>query len=416
MIVYIPRDIEPVFDRMIKQFPVIMLMGSRGSGKTTLLKHLFSQYQYLNLELPDVRLSLQMDTKGFLERLGNPNLIVEEIQRYPDLLPYLLSRCSQSENGKIILTSSQIFRLGEDIPRKHSHGMPVLKLLPCCQHEIMRENSADRLESVMLASTFPGMLVDHQNSQNNFPEFLGLFLEKDAVPYLHQANQNKFLAFLTSLAGSAGQVINLNALSLTTGITQPTAKQWYKILLDSHLLFELGPLPESVNSRMIKTPKYFFTDTGLLCYLLGISGVENLLRYPGREYIFKNFVISEFEKFRQNDPGQNLDLSFFRDKSGREVDLIADNGSIKSAYNIRYTRTILPENFKHLVYVKDRIALENTSIIYTDIHAASKLIPWTALQNISKIVSGDIQKTVPDPVIYEEAEEKSAKNDFAEWM
>jgi len=384
---YIKRELEELILRLAGKFPIITVLGPRQSGKTTLLKHLYPSYAYVTLEAPDVRLRVQADPRGFLDQYKNEPLIIDEFQRFPDLVSYLQEYAdAHYQMGQVFLTGSQQYEIAEKVSQSLAGRTAILKLLPLSLAEITNKFPLNNLGEMMFRGSYPAVYHRKLNPSDWYPSYVETYLERDVRKLLQIGNLDKFALFLHLLAGRAGQLMNLNNLSREAGITQPTARQWFSILQASQLIFSLKPLHRNINKRILKTPKLYFNDTGMLCYLLGLSSVKELRGHPLVSAIFENFVISEFVKFNSTASAVNLKLLYYRDKNGREVDFILERGNELDLFEIKYTHTIRQSHFKHLKFVAEKTETLSQSVIYAGELRLPNVIGWKELRNISGIL------------------------------
>jgi len=371
---YINRNIEKDVAELSKKFPIITILGPRQSGKTTLLKEMYPDYAYVTFESPDTRMMVQNDPRGFLTQYENAPLIIDEFQRYPDITSYLQEFAdSKYKMGQVYLTGSQQFEITEKVSQSLAGRTGILKLLPLSLNEISSQYPVSSLEEIMLKGSYPAIYDRKMKMQQWYPSYVETYIERDIRQIINIKNLDKFLVFIGLLAGRTGQLLSMNSVSIEAGITQPTAKQWLSILLASQLTFTLQPLYKNLNKRMVKTPKLYFTDTGLLCYLLGIRSISDLQTYPLRGAVFENFIISEF--YKNNNP-LDYKMLFYRDNGGREIDLILEQSGKYKLYEIKYSHTIRPDYFKHMKYMEKAIEVESSEVIYAGKQKFPNVLSW----------------------------------------
>ncbi len=376
---YINREIEKSVKRLSSKYPIITILGPRQSGKTTLLKQMYPDYTYVTLESPDNRLMVQNDPRGFLNQYKDKPLIIDEFQRYPDLTSYLQEYAdSVYTMGQIYLTGSQQFEINEKISQSLAGRTGILKLLPLSLAEIKTKYSVKSLEETMLKGSYPAIFDRGIKHNEWYPSYIETYIERDIRQLININNLDKFLIFIRLVAGRTGQLLNMNNISIEAGISQPTAKQWLSILLASQLIFTLQPIHKNLNKRLVKTPKLYFSDTGLLCYFLGIRSSNDLLTHPLRGAVFENFVISEYYKHKYNNQ-LDYNLLFFRDSSGREVDLLLEHATTYELFEIKYSQTIRPDYFKHMQYVAKSISTLSSQVIYAGEQEFNNVLNWQDL-------------------------------------
>lgn len=323
-----------------KEYPLLALVGPRQSGKTTLAKALFPKHKYISLENLDLRLQAIEDPRGFLHDHG-PFLILDEVQRVPKLFPYLQELVDINQDpGQYILTSSSQFLLIENITQSLAGRIAIFKLFPLTYTELFEYPADTNFEGVfrtthpsrpkisqgdlyhMIWQGFYPRIYDKEIDSYKWHEnYLLTYVERDVPNLLKVKNLHLFSHFLKIVASQAGQLMNYSSVSGALGISVSTVKEWISILETSGLIYILPPYFENFSKRIIKTPKIYFVDTGLLCHLLSIRTVEYLKTHPLLGSIFENFMVSEcFKRFYNL--GETPPLYFWRDQTGNEVDLL----------------------------------------------------------------------------------------------
>ncbi|TDQ17626.1 hypothetical protein DFQ04_2282 [Algoriphagus boseongensis] len=345
----INRHIYKAIREYQSKYPILAVTGPRQSGKTTLLKTLFPDYRYISLENPDARDFALRDPNGFLAEY-NDQMIFDEVQQAPALFSYLQTLVDSRPDrmGSFILSGSQNFHLMKRITQSLAGRVALFKLFPLDLQELKDANllSEDPLEQ--LIHGFYPALYDRKIAPSVFySNYVQTYVNRDVTELLTVKNLRQFQNFLSLCASHAGQLLNLTALANETGISQPTAKSWLSALESSYITFQLYPFHKNFSKRVVKTPKLYFYDTGLLAFLLKIKSREALLTHPIKGALFENMIIAEFHKqmhhqYRDESPW------FWRDNHGDEVDLLIDQGLSLDVYEIKATETILTEHFKGL--------------------------------------------------------------------
>jgi len=395
------RQIRHQIRKYSKQYPLVALVGPRQSGKTTLARELFPKYRYLSLENIDVRAHAQKDPRGFFEDYGK-KLILDEVQRVPDLFSYLQEIVDQDPApAQFILTGSHQFLLFEGISQSLAGRIVTFKLFPFTLNEL-KETAEDKDVSTIFKKTrrMPKKISHHELYQLIFTGFypriydkkldsrkwvenyILTYVERDLRSLINIKNIRTFEMFLKLCSSLSGQLLNFANLANHVGVTQPTIKQWISILEASGLVFFIPPYHQNFSKRIIKTPKLYFVDTGILCYLLGIRTPDELKGHPLIGSIYETFIISECYK-RISHLGEIPRLYFWRDKSGREVDLIIDEGLSGFPIEIKMAKTYSSEFSSSLEYwfgLKGNRATKG-EVIYTGdqiLNAKSNIptIPW----------------------------------------
>ena len=324
----IERDLTSVLLKAAGRAPVVTLTGPRQSGKTTLCRALFGDRPYASLEAPEVRAFAAEDPRGFLAQFPE-GAVFDEIQRVPDLLSHIQGIVDDDPaHGRWILTGSQNFSLRGAISQSLAGRTDVLELLTLTWGEIQRfRKSPASLDEALLTSGFPRIFDRELEPAPWLRAYVNTHVERDVRQILGVGDLVAFQRFLELCAGRTGQLLNLSSLAGDCGVSQPTARAWLSVLEASYIVFRLPPFHANLRKRLVKAPKLMFHDAGLACWLLGIHEPHQLRTHPLRGAIFETWVVSEVMKLVTNrgaatrrDPG----LSFYRDRSGAEVDLVIE--------------------------------------------------------------------------------------------
>ena len=305
------------------KFPVIFLTGPRQSGKTTLVKNIFPDVPYVSLEDPDFRFFAQSDPRGFLNNYPE-GAVLDEAQRVPELFSYLQGIVDEKNGIKFILSGSQNFLLSQHIGQSLAGRAAVLKLLPFSMRELHDAGLLpDGFEQVAFKGFYPRIYDKNIEPGYFYPSYVHTYIERDVRQLSQVGNLATFNTFLKLCAGRAGQLLNLSSLAADCGIAVNTAKNWINILEAGYVVFRLYSHHKNFNKRLIKMPKLYFYDTGLLCYLLGIKSPVQVKVHFARGSIFENLVIADLMKGYLN-RGEGPPLYFWRDHKGHEIDLIIE--------------------------------------------------------------------------------------------
>ncbi|MDP2135837.1 MAG: ATP-binding protein [Sulfuritalea sp.] len=344
----IARDVEPALRELLKGFPVVTVTGPRQSGKTTLTQTVFSGKPYVSLEDPDVRQMALDDPRGFLGRFPDGG-VLDEVQRAPQLMSYLQSRVDDDGRmGLFLLTGSQQFGLMSGITQSLAGRTAFVELLPFSVAEL---RAAGLMPSSLDAMLFTGAYPPIHDRGLKPPAWLSAYVtayvERDVRQFVKVQDLESFQRFVRLCAGRCGQLLNLSSLAADCGITHNTAKAWISVLEASYILFLLRPHHANFSKRLVKSPKLYFYDSGLLCWLLGIRQADQLAVHPLRGGIFESFVISELVKAGLN-RGERPTLHFWRDSNGNEVDVIADVGPKMLPVEIKSGQTLNRDFFAGL--------------------------------------------------------------------
>lgn len=317
----IPRLLTEQAQRSATWFPIVSVTGPRQSGKSTLVENAFADYTYLNLEDLELRNQANVDPISFV-RNRSTHLIIDEAQYAPDLFSVLQVVSDETKQpGQFILSGSQNFLLLKQIKQSLAGRVGVLKLLPLSYAEALTAHPELTIEEFILDGGYPHLHAAHIPRGIFFESYLNSYIERDVTDYLDVRNLTTFRTFLRLCAQHVGGLIKATSLANELGATYRTVKSWMSILESSYITFSLPPYFGNLNKRLTKTPKLYFHDTGLLCYLLRIETVQDLQEHPLFGEIIENLVISETVK-RYYNALKTPELYFYRDDSKIEVDLI----------------------------------------------------------------------------------------------
>lgn len=351
----IKRNLESQIKKYAEQYPVLSIVGPRQSGKTTLARYLFPDYRYVSLENLDSRSLAHDDPRGFLYDFPPP-VIIDEIQRVPHLFSYLQEKVDLNPApAQYILTGSQQFLLMESISQSLAGRVINFKLYPFTYNELggqCEDNSLEEIftikkdavcpsagiEDILFTGMYPRIHDKKLSPRKWLENYVMTYIERDIRQLVNVSNLRTFENFLKIIASQSGQLINFSSLSGLSGISLPTAKSWISLLETSGIIFILSPHHRSFSKRVVKTPKLFFNDTGLLCFLLSVRDSQDLRSHPLYGNIFETFVVSEFYK-RICHIAEIPPLYFWRDKTGNEIDLVVDFGNKLFPVEIKASRT-----------------------------------------------------------------------------
>lgn len=302
-------------------FPVLSVTGPRQSGKSTLVKSVFDSYEYVNLEDPQLRREALEDPVGFI-RTRPARLIIDEAQHAPELFSVIqVVSDEREEAGQYILSGSQNFLLTKRIGQSLAGRVGLLKLLPVSYEECRGYDPACASESFMFTGGYPRLLSTGMPASLFFSSYLDTYIERDVADYLDVRNLTAFRRFVQLCALNAGNLMNYSSLARDADIDARTAKAWLSMLDASYITFALHPYYRNPGKRLTKSPKLYFYDTGLLCYLLGISSSEQLVSSEYFGAVCENFIVAETQKNHLN-RGVRPELYFYRDDRKIEVDLL----------------------------------------------------------------------------------------------
>ena len=381
----IRRNIEQVLFALLQKFPAVNITGPRQSGKTTLVKSLNGDYNYLSLENPDTRLFAESDPRGFL-RLAGEKFILDEVQYVPQLFSYLQEILDNShENGKVILLGSQSFLMNQHISQSLAGRVASLKLLPLSYSELKAANlNSQNIGTVMFNGGYPRLYNENIEPVHFFPHYIETYLQRDIRLLQNIENLTTFVRFVKLCAGRIGNILDLSFLANDANISVNTVKSWLSLLEASYILYFVQPYSGNVNRRMIKSPKLYFYDTGLVCSLLNIEQEKQLENFYLRGNLFENFVFSELLKMRFN-AGLPANFHFLRDSKGVEIDCVQELPEGLRFIEIKSSATLSTEHIKNILLLKKLFSETEDYVIYSGqeepVYHNVKFINW---QNLIK--------------------------------
>ena len=331
----IPRIATNTLQRLAKGFPIVALTGPRQSGKTTLAKAVFADKTYVSLENPDEREFAERDPQRFLQRFAD-GAILDEVQRCPALLSWLQGLVDErGRMGDFILTGSAQFDLISGITQSLAGRVGRIELLPLAMGELVEaEKMPHSLDEVLYCGSYPALYDRDLTPDDWFPNYVATYLERDMRQLITVRDLTQFQRFVKMCAARSGQMLNLASLGADCGISAVTAREWLSVLEASYLVMRLPPYHRNFGKRLVKTPKLYFLDVGLMAWLLGIRDVATIETHAARGALFETYIVSELVKQRFN-AGRPADLFFWRDNVGHEVDVLYETPQGLQAVEIK---------------------------------------------------------------------------------
>jgi len=360
-----PRTLSGLLQKAVEGFPAVLVSGPRQSGKTTLLRtHFGDTHRYVSLEEPHVRERALADPVGFLADHPAP-VILDEIQHAPDLLSYLQVAIDEDRHpGRWLLSGSQSFPLLAGTSESLAGRVAILTLLPFSWSEIERrprprdsvEQAIGRWLEAAVSATRARPDLARWLLRGGFPSlwsqrrldrllwhasYVQTYLERDVRAVLGVRDLGGFQTFLRLAAARTGQMLNLTDLARDVGVSPPTVRQWLSVLEASHQILLLRPHFENLGKRLIKTPKLYWLDTGIVCFLLGLKDEQAVLRGPMAGPLLETAVVAEFAKAFLH-RGLPPALWYWRSREGWEVDLLVELGGKLHPVEVKSTATPRP--------------------------------------------------------------------------
>jgi predicted AAA+ superfamily ATPase len=320
----IPRAVMMEARYALTQFRALCLTGPRQSGKTTLSRSLFKTRRYVNFEDPETQWMFQQDPRAFLERYRS-GAVFDEVQRVPELFRHLQVMLDRDRSrGRFILTGSNNFLLQEQVSQSLAGRAGYLTLLPFSYQELKEAGKrVDDIHTNLLMGGYPEIWAEGLNPKKWLDSYIQTYIQRDVRQLRNISNLALFTRLVHLCANLAGQILNRDELSRQVGVDTKTIQSWLGLLENSYIIFQLHPWYNNLNKRIVKSPKLYFHDTGLLCALLNITSKTALKAHPLVGALFENWCISEIRKNKCNQ-GENGGLFYFRDHLGNEIDLIVE--------------------------------------------------------------------------------------------
>lgn len=322
---YINRELSGVIKEAARYFSVITITGPRQSGKTTLIRNEFKQLSYYSLENLDVRSYAQNDPVAFLNQYPE-GMILDEVHNAPNLLSYIQGIVDEHPERKFILSGSSQFAMLRKVAQSLAGRTAVFELLPLSYSEIRDRAENKPLDDLLFEGFYPAIYAERNIPKFLYPSYIKTYLDKDVRDLLQIKDMMQFHTFIRLCAGRIGSLFKVSELANEIGVSSHTITSWLSVLQASYIVTLLPPYFENSRKRLTKTPKLYFTDTGLACHLLGIESVQQLARDKMRGALFENFIVMEAMKRRYNQ-GKEGNLYFYRDSHQNEIDLILKSSS-----------------------------------------------------------------------------------------
>ena len=357
------RELKDKLLKLSKHWSIISVTGPRQSGKTTLCKMAFPDYEYINLERITTRALIEQDLEGFL--LQHPNgLIIDEAQNLPELFSVLQVVVDEHKSFRYVLSGSSDFLLMQNITQSLAGRVAVMRLLPLSLRELGNDVCSDVNEQ-MWRGFYPAVWGDKKDPHTVYDSYVATYIQKDVRQIVNIKDLSLFRRFLSIIASRIGSEFVASSISAELGVDYKTIQAWMSILETSYTAFLMQPFYRNIGKRLTKTPKIYFYDVGLVCYLLGIETAQQLEHHPLRGAIFENMVVCELLKGRYN-KGLEKNIMFYRDKTC-EVDILQEEAGQLHAYEVKSAERFHPDFTKSLEYLKVLLKdnLLSLNIVYT---------------------------------------------------
>ena len=334
---YIERSISDVVLEAAKYFPVVCITGPRQSGKTTLIKHLFPDFERFTLENVDTRTYAQHDPIAFLGQTEK-GMVIDEVQRVPELLSYIQGIVDDHPERRFIISGSSNFALIRNVSQSLAGRVGMFDLLPLSMEEMGAMAQQKELDELLYEGFYPAVSSGKNLAKWYYPAYVKTYLERDVRELLNVKDLMQFNTFLRLCAGRIGSMLNASELASEVGVASHTITSWLSVLEASYVVTLLHPYSGNASKRLVKSPKLYFCDTGLACYLLDIESPEQLVRDKMRGHLFENLIVTEALKSRFN-RGKEANLYFYRDSNKNEIDLLLRASGVVSGIEIKSAMT-----------------------------------------------------------------------------
>lgn len=339
--------------QLASQYRVVTVIGPRQAGKSTLCRLAFPHKQVVNLEAPDVLELASQDPRSFFQAYPD-GCIIDEVQRCPTLLSYIQTIVDEREQpGQFILTGSHQLLLMDQVSQSLAGRTAILKLLPLASDELKQLDAGLDLNQVLFRGAYPEIVNKTLNPTEAYSYYVQTYLERDVRQLQAIRDLSMFQNLLRLLAGRSGSILNMASLSSDLGVSEGTIKNWISVAEASFAVFRLKPYYRKLSRQMVKSPKLYFYDTGLLCYLLGIRSAEQLATHPLRGSVFETYVVSECVKFLWN-RARETNFYFFADKV-LEIDLLVETAEGLVPIEVKSAATFHTDLTKRLKQATNRI-------------------------------------------------------------
>lgn len=362
---YLNRTMEDVIKEASQYFSVISVTGPRQSGKSTLLKHLFPDIPRYSMKDVNVREFAEHDPVAFLHQQPK-GMFIDEVQKVPQLLEYIQGIVDDDPDCRFLLTGSSNFELLHGLCESLPGRAGVYELLPMTYHESESTMSTKPLDEFLYNGLYPAICAEKNKARLFYPSYVKTYLERDVRDLLKIKDQMQFMKFMKLCAARVGSIFNASELAGQIGVDSKTITNWLSVLQASYLVTLLPPYYENISKRLVKSPKLYFNDPGLACYLLDIESPRQLARDKMRGAIFENYVVMEVIKHRYN-RGLLNGVYFYRDSNQNEVDILLKEEGEITAIEVKSSMTYHTSFESDISQLSDWIKtpVVNKMIVYT---------------------------------------------------
>lgn len=385
---YIHRELSSVLEEAYRYFSVITVTGPRQSGKTTLIRNQFPHLPYYSLESLDIRSFAENDPIAFLNQ-NEEGMILDEVHNAPDLLSYIQGIVDEHPDKRYILSGSSQFAMLKRVTQSLAGRTAVFELMPLSYSETKDLTADVPLDKLLFNGLYPAIYSGRNVPEFLYPAYMKTYLDRDVRDLLQIKDMMQFHIFLKLCAGRIGSLFKASELANEIGVSPNTITSWLSVLQASYIVVLLPPYFENTRKRLTKTPKLYFLDTGLACYLLGIESPEQLSRDKMRGALFENFVVTEALKQRYNQ-GKESNLYFYRDSNQNEIDLLLKRNSGLYGIEIKSSMTYHKDFEKALKRIDEwvKAPVDGKAVVYAgdfeNTAGEIKLLNYTNMDEVLK--------------------------------
>ena len=357
------RILEKRLRTLAETFPIVSVTGPRQSGKTTLCQMTFEGFDYVNLEDEESRAVIETDVKGFLRAHSN-GLIIDEAHYMPKIFSALQVVCDEDDSRRYIISGSSNWLVMQHITQSLAGRVALIRLLPLSLDELGMADALDT-DKLLYAGFYPAIWGKGRPAFAVYDGYFSTYIQRDVRQIMNIRDMDLFRKFVRLCATRIGNEFIASSIASEVGVSLKTVQGWFSILEASYVVFRLQPYHRNVGKRLTKTPKFYFCDTGLACYLLGYKSETDVANSPLRGALFENLVVAEMLKRRYN-AGLDNNLYFYRDKSQHEVDLLMEEGNVLDACEIKSATAFHESFFRNLAYLESVYgdSVRTTRVIY----------------------------------------------------
>jgi uncharacterized protein len=380
------RSSESLLFEALSNYPVVVVTGPRQAGKSTLIRESLPHWPMLSLEDLDLRRFAQQDPRGFLKQYPAP-LIIDEVQRVPELLSYIQTMVDSSgKMGQYVLSGSQQFSLLAGVTQSLAGRASLIELHPLRLKELqdggIQKTSLDQL---LLSGGYPAVHARNLDPTRYYADYVGSYIERDVRSLSAVQDLGNFQRFMRLCAARTGQLLNLNGLANDCGITHPTAQAWMNLLEASYVVRRIAPYHRNFGKRLVKAPKLYFLDTGLCAWLLGIASAQQMASHYARGALFETWVVTEALKWRAV-RGDKQPLYYWRDNIGNEIDLLLEQEDGLTLVEVKSGQTFQFEWLRNLDTVQRHLGHPvRRALIYGGDTMQTRddvlVLPWSILSS-----------------------------------